>query len=492
MTHRNLVGHTLWTTLAAGALSLLAMIPTHSAEAVDGQPDPLFGSGGFVVDPIDAGGNLTDLVTAVVVQPDHRVLVGGYATTGSGTWRGYVARFLNNGLLDTTFGGSGEVSAFPIAFGNHQLRALLLQPDGRIVTVGTVDEGPSGQDFIISRLLADGSFDPSFATLTIDFAHGPDSIDDAQAAVLERDGQIVVVGGAHGGDGKHDFAACRVNANGTLDFGFGTAGKVLVPFDFDGSVHDIAHAVAVQADGKLVLAGRTTYSLIGTVTSINVAVARLLSNGSLDVPFGFGGITAFAFDLGGSKADPARAVAIQDDGRILLAGEAGNGDRNSWLALRLTRNGNLDPTFDGDGWRVGTFRCGSVTCDLVRARAYSIAVQGDGKILLAGEDVGYHGPLGDDNQDFGVARLLANGSFDSTFLEGGFAAYDFDRGIGSHDDSGHALALAPDGRLVIAGSVEFNGFDSDWGVLRLENSYVFADGFERGSTSDWSASAGLS
>jgi hypothetical protein len=62
--------------------------------------------------------------------------------------------------------------------------------------------------------------------------------------------------------------------------------------------------------------------------------------------------------------------------------------------------------------------------------------------------------------------------------------------IPAQDDSGHALALSPDGRLVVAGSVEFNALDSDWGVLRLENSYVFADGFERGNASDWSASIG--
>ncbi len=485
MARRNHVGHGFGSGLVAGALAFLVTIPAHGAGTVDGQPDPFFGTGGFVVDPIDAGGGLIDLVATVVVQPDRRVLVGGYAATGAGTWRGYVARFLNNGLLDSSFGSGGEAPAFPIAFGNHQLRALLLQADGRIVTVGTVDQGAAGKDFIISRLLANGSFDPSFATLTINFAHGPDSIDDAQAAVLERDGQIVIAGGAHGADGKYDFAACRLNANGTLDFGFGLAGKVLIPFDFDGSVDDIAYAVAVQANGSLVLAGRTTYSLIGTVTSINVAVARLLSDGGMDSSFGFGGIAAFAFDLGGSKADVAHAVTIQNDGRILLAGEAGNADRNSWLVVRLMPDGNLDPSFAGNGWRVGTFRCGPVACDLVRARAYAIAVQGDGRILLAGEDEGNHGPLANDNMDFGVARLLANGSLDSTFQQVGAAVYDFDRGSGSHDDSGHALAIAPDGRPVIAGSVEFNFPDSDWGVLRLENSLIFADGFESGNALNW-------
>ena len=192
-------------------------------------------------------------------------------------------------------------------------------------------------------------------------------------------------------------------------------------------------SVIVLPNGKLLVGGHS-----GPETG-NMQVARLHANGSLDKSFGTGGIATA--DFGGD--DFANAMARQPNGRILIAGLSRptfTSDRSTAVVARLRANGALDPDFSGDG-RVG-LGAGSLV---------DVLVQPDGKIVVAGR------PVGDDFMT--VTRLNTNGSIDQGFGGAGRAMID----IGPWDDLIGGVALDADGRIVVVGSVQGNGF----GVARL-------------------------
>src|SRR5213078_3530124 len=194
--------------------------------------------------------------------------------------------------------------------------------------------------------------------------------------------------------------------DGDLDPTFGTEGKVLT--DFDHST-DIAHAVAIQADGKLIVVG-TTYQ-DNDFSSEDFAVARYNPDGTLDKTFGAGGKVQTDFP---GLAAVASSVVIQPDGKIVVAGGAFPlftflGD---FKVVRYNPNGSLDTSFGDGGIVTTTFPEGSY--------AFALALQSDGKIIAVGSansPVNYY--------DFAAARYLANGTLDSTFGTGGKVSTDF-------------------------------------------------------------------
>src|SRR5262249_36070891 len=142
----------------------------------------------------------------------------------------------------------------------------------------------------------------------------------AHAVVVQPDGKIVVAG-SFVSNGNADFAVARLLSNGTPDSNFGNAGLTVIPFDYGGNNEDVANAVVLQPDGKIVVAGYArARNLEGS--DYDFAVARLLPNGLLDPDFDGDGKTTIVFDRGGGKNDVARAVALQPDGKIVVAGSA--------------------------------------------------------------------------------------------------------------------------------------------------------------------------
>jgi uncharacterized delta-60 repeat protein len=216
------------------------------------------------------------------------------------------------------------------------------------------------------------------------------------------------------------FAAARVAlaAPGDLDPSFGDLGRTTV--DFGSS--DSARAVAVQPDGKIVVAGYGN-------SSIDIAVARLEPDGSLDPSFdGDGRVT---IDFG--DVDVAEAVALQPDGKIVVAGYTTvNLDV---VVVRLRPDGSLDPDFDGDGKKTIDYAGGD--------QARGVVVQPDGKIVVAG--------VGGPGVEVAVTRLNPDGSFDETFDGDGTAGVDF-----GGSDQGSAVALQADGRIVVVGYTSVN------------------------------------
>jgi uncharacterized delta-60 repeat protein len=297
----------------------------------------------------------------VAIQTDGKIVAVGQTDPKLA-----LARYNPDGTLDTTFDGNGKATlAFP-PLDHASAAGVAIQADGKIVVAGeawceetflTCHEEESG-DFAVARFEADGTLDASFSQdgwLTTDI-----SGDDIGSAVtLQADGKIVVVGGVNNQSGLADFGLVRYNNDGTLDSTFGDGGRART--DFGGSGVDRADALAIQADGKLVAAGRAGGKF---------ALVRYDSDGTPDAGFGRAGKVTTNLT---SKLDFAYGVAIQATGKIVAAGRAGS----RFGVARYTAGGLLDTTFGGDG---------KVMTDFTPQHdaAFDVALQATGKIVLAG------------------------------------------------------------------------------------------------------------
>jgi len=240
----------------------------------------------------------------------------------------------------------------------------------------------------------------------------------ANALAIQSDGKLIVAGVVQLPTG-FDFGLARYNPDGSLDTTFGTGGGLSIDF-FGGD--DRAFAVAIQPDGKIVVAGHATTASGG----LDFGLARLNSNGTLDTSFGSGGkITA---DFNG-RDDRIRSILILSDGRIGVVGFATQADGSSNGASALYKaNGNLIEKSEFNG---GDFKVVS-----------ALALQPDGKIILCGSVVEGQGP----RDDFRLFRVNANLEDDTAFGNRGVVTTDF----GGNDDA-FAIALRPDGKIVAAG-----------------------------------------
>ena len=247
----------------------------------------------------------------------------------------------------------------------------------------------------------------------------------AQAVALQSDGRIVVAGNTPSpDDGTLDFAVVRYNTDGTIDFSFGTGGIVKTSLS---TGRDYCYAVALQSVSE------TERILVAGSSLGAMAVVRYNPDGSLDPSFGSGGVVMVSFPP--STSASANAVAVQSDGKIVLAG----GDGTKFALARLTREGALDPSFGANGKvMVGFSTRGSST-----SHSNGLAIQADGKIVVGG----YADNAVKSSFDFAVARLLDNGALDSTFGSGGKVLTDF----GNTSDLMQDLAIDAVGNIVAAG-----------------------------------------
>jgi uncharacterized delta-60 repeat protein len=367
----------------------------------------------------------------VAIQGNGKIVLAGFART-AGRKAFALARYHVDGSLDRSFGSGGRVvTAFD--GGAAQANDVAIAPGGRIVVAGTVTRGNRGaasrrSDFAVARYRRDGSLDRRFSRngkLTVDF-RGQDG---AQAVAVTRRGKIVAAGYTiSGGDG--DFALARLRPNGALDRRFSRNGKRTTNFRGGGRRHrnDIASAVALRHNGKIVVAGESG----GGGDSTDFAFAQYRRNGSLDRRFaGDGKLTP---GIGGFAG--ARDVAVRRDGRIVALGSPIGG----FMLARLDPRGRLDGSFGGDGTVQTDFGSG-VT------EAYGVALQRD-CIVAVGQSEAGENPFG----NFLVARYRGDGSLDGSFGSGGWTTTAFSDVAGAR-----AVALAPGGTIVAAG---FAGNDS--------------------------------
>jgi len=316
------------------------------------------------------------------------------------------------GALDSSFGSAGKVIT---DFGGYDSAFnVAVQYDGRIIVTGHSNSSGSNSDFAVARYYSDGTLDPSFDTdgkLVTDFG----SDDQSRDIVIQSDGKIVVAGYASNGS-NNDFAVARYNPDGSLDTSFDTDGKLIT--DISGG-EDSGNAVAIQVDGKIVVAGGGSDQFL---------VARYTTEGSLDASFdGDGKVTT---DLGSN--DAAYGLAIQSDGKILVGGTVYSGTHFDFAMVRYNSDGSLDTSFHTDG---------KVTTDLGKQdMIQDIAIQSDGKIVALGQ-------TGDINDfDFAVVRYDSNGNLDTSFSSDGIVTTDF-----NGKDYGTGVVIQADGKIVAVG-----------------------------------------
>jgi uncharacterized delta-60 repeat protein len=286
----------------------------------NGTLDTGFGTGGIVSTLMGSG---HDQAHSLGIQPDGKIVAAGYAYNGS-KYDFALVRYNANGTLDTGFGTGGIVTT-SIGSINDYANALGIQSDGRIVAAGYSSNG-SKYDFALARYNTDGSLDTTFGTGGKVITPIGSGYDQAHALGIQSDGKIVAAGSSDNGI-KYNFALVRYNANGTLDTGFGTGGKVTTPIG-SGSGWDVAYALCIQSsDGRIVAAGSSNNG-----SNYDFALVRYNANGTLDTGFGTGGKVTTPI---GSGDDYAIALGIQSsDGKIVAAGYSYNGSNDDFALAR--------------------------------------------------------------------------------------------------------------------------------------------------------------
>jgi len=235
------------------------------------------------------------------------------------------------------------------------------------------------------------------------------------------------------------------SGGGARDLGFGPDGTGIATVDF-GPGDDSGWALARDRSGNLYAAGRTF-----AVDHSEFALARLTPDGALDTTFGDGGTATIHIDN-----DFTYDVAVQPDGKIILGGDTWNGTaRDDWAYVRLEADGSIDTSFGTDGVVLvdfgDTFDTGS-----------AIGLADDGKIYLSGA-----ASYDTVDADFGLVRLMPDGSFDSSFGTGGITRTDFGGGADGASNFSRGLIVFPDGSSLAAGGGFTGAGLTDFGLVRL-------------------------
>ncbi len=402
--------------------------------AQDGSLDASFDTDGKVT--TDIVNSNDDEGRGIGIQSDGKIIVAGnyYNITNDDF---AIVRYKTDGTVDSSFGTNGRVRT-QISSGTDKAFSVGIQSDGKILVAGFCSV--SGYDFAVARYNGDGSLDTGFDTdgIVVTDLNNGGSDDRGYDVAIQSDGKIIVAGYSANANGDKDFALVRYNNDGSLDASFDSDG--IITTDFSSGSEDYGMGVALQSDGKIVVAGNS---------SDDFAVARYNPDGSLDTTFNGTGVVTT--DLAG-KSDYGYAVAIQSDGKIVVAGTAFTGLVYNYAAVRYDTDGTLDSTFDGDG---------IVMTDIVGYDFGSdVVIQPDGKILVAGYS------FDGSNYYFSAVRYNSDGSLDTGFDGDGKVTTT----IGSkQDDRGFCIGLQSDGKIVVGGISKSDNDDYDFAVVRYNN-----------------------
>ncbi len=393
--------------------STLLLIGSLSQETF-AQPglDQTFGTGGKVRTNTNPSPSTSDYVSKVLLQTDGKLVVVGSSSLYISTQTPYfptpaLARYNSDGTLDSTFDNDGIVLTTSLNY--SALNDAVLQPDGKIVAVGTYGaSAPMGvRDYLVVRYNTDGSLDTSFdgdgyATLSFGVNR-----EDALGVALQSDGKIVVVGNSAPSGGNAVTVLVRYNTNGTQDLNFGNEdGGLAIHSPPSGT------AIVILPDDRIIIGGSNT-------------IARLNSNGTIDTSFGTSGRITLNFFT--------NALALQADGKIVAAGETNfTAPQIDFELARLNSNGTMDASFGTNGRVTTPFNATSSD------RAADVAVQPDGRIIAFG--TGFT-PLPEQRSNFALARYTSSGVLQAK------TTLDFNLRV----DIGASALIQPDGKIVVAG-----------------------------------------
>jgi uncharacterized delta-60 repeat protein len=368
------------TAVAIGCATLLMLAGSAWALA-PGAFDPSFGAAGVVSQQFGTGTNAETDLTAVAVQGDGKVVAAGNLYDAADTV--FVARFNEDGSLDQSFGDGGKrvVQFGSAGEGGSEALSVAVQPDGKIVVGGWAADSAANADLLLFRLDSDGSFDPTFGVggvVRAALGGGPSGEQSAESReiALQSDGKIVVGGDASNSSGQGELLVARFNPDGRPDPSFGSGGRTLT------STAAFATAIALQSDGKIVASGYhyaaggsevllTRFNADGSVDS------SFASAGTLAAQLGVG------CSVCASPQSEIEALAVQPDGRILGAGFADDAENEDSLLIRVNRDGSLDPSF-GTGGEVFDEMGMPSSHYSPRSTLSGIALQANGRILVGG------------------------------------------------------------------------------------------------------------
>ena len=443
--HRNMQGNARHSHLHQNELSMkttfllniaiTAFLLSSETNAQSNFLDPTFGNNGIVDTDINEN---NDVARSVILQPDGKIVVGGYTSNGIKDLFCLV-RYLPDGSLDMGFGSNGKVLS---AFTSTSVGSVLaLQEDGKILLSGHAWSGSENQ-FAMMRYLSNGSPDSTFGV------HGQvqagftmkNAI--SRAMTIQPDGKIILAGNTYSETSDFDnFSLIRFLTDGSIDNNFGSSGKVEIGIgEF---TRDWINSIALEPSGKIIAAG---YS------QDQFALVRLHIDGSLDASFGNSGIVTTSF--GGATNSLINDVVVQADGKIVAAGRVIDGTGQHGMA-RYESDGSLDPTFATNG-KFSSFLGED------KAGGASILVQSDGKLLVGGSF------LKDSIFQYYVVRHQTDGEIDESFGNEGLIYTKVDEDF-SHLE---AIEVQSDGGLIAtgySGSFPYNFTTVRYNALFLGN-----------------------
>ena len=435
-------------TLIAFTATILFVLSS-TAFAQTSMLDNTFGMNGTVRNYVLGGDSSGDQATSVAIQPDGKIVVAGLSAAQSDLYYNYaLVRYDTDGTLDKSFGTGGMVMG---SGSQWMAQAVAIQSDGKIILGGNTDVAPSGYAsnniyrFGLYRFNSDGLLDNTFGQqreVSAAILGGDSTTDKGYAVAIQSDGKIVVAGSSTDSQ-KVAFALARFDSNGTLDGTFGANGTVRDYIAGSDSFDDEAHSVAIQPDGKIVAAGWSLDPYSATVQAI--ALARYNSDGTLDKTFGSNGTVRVAVPVPGipDESGLAYSLAILADGKILVGGYSID---SGFAVIRFNSDGTIDGTFGAMGGATTHISGSDGTSD----EAFAMAIGSGGNIVLAG-----HSSLpGPNTRDaFAVARFDSNGYLDKSFGTNGSTVANI-WGGDSSDDEANAVAIQSNGKIVAAGYSE--------------------------------------
>jgi uncharacterized delta-60 repeat protein len=393
--------------------------------AADGSADSGFGSSGEKVFDFDIIAMGSDQVEDLAVQSDGSVLLTGgaegpSATTGNDC---ALARLTSVGQLDLSFSGDGKLTfgfnAGPSGFQNDECTSLLVQQDQQIVVGGIASANASGNNTMaLARFNTDGTPDNSFSSSGLSNKRVLDLTPLIGASALTKVVELsthkllaIGVGAISSGGGSEDvWALVRLNTDGSLDTNYGFNGVQIYAFQPGGNDIDLPYDAIVLADDSVVVVGQTQVQ--GNPLA-QVAIAKFSPSGSLDTSWGNNGRQVISFGLGGAFGDQARGIAMDSQGRFIVAGAGdvgGSPDNEDMLVVRLLANGTFDSNFGVQGKRDVQLSV-APTPDYFEG-ALGVAVAPDDSIIM----VGVADPDGLGNSEvLGVAKLIGDTVFSSGF-----------------------------------------------------------------------------
>lgn len=456
--------------VAYGLARLLSALPvaailTSAATAAPGDLDPGFGLDGRALVPFGPG---VAQAHSIARLPDGRIVLAG--SSGAEPYEDFCAITVltPEGVPDPSFGIDGRLEIDRDPGRVNTCTSVAVQPDGRIVLAGSRDTGtPAGtRDFVVMRLHADGSFDESFSDNGFEFVNfalpGPvvRSIDEAHALAVQPDGRIVIAGSAERAPGDFDFALVRFMPDGTIDHGFGDDGRVVFGIDDGGPTVDVVSAVASLPDGRIALAG------ISEGADRRMVVARLTADGQLDPGFNLTGRRLVTF--GFAPESIGTSLVLRGDGSLLVGGYISDGQTADFAVAALAPDGSYDLGFGNDG---------RATIDFGEEEgAFAMAMDASARVVLGGVRI-ETGHI-----DIAAVRLHADGTPDASFGDFGRVVIAFDLSEPDETDLARALLVQPDGDVVLAGAAMTSNVPpgAAFAAVRLQGDRdtLFADGFD--------------